>query len=165
MLTSTLLFLQPTPEPTFVRVEASNSSGIEMIGERPVLFGLKETAEEMLSDLGYSPNDTMGLVCTVTVEKMVEFSMDHANGPGPNSICRHGVHFSEETSLAAGVMEINPEQPEKSTISLALGKPCHAWRAAEAHITLEMTMGPEDIPEGLRSGEIWKRYYTEEPHV
>ena len=70
MLTSTLLFLQPTPEPTFVRVEASNSSGIEMIGERPVLFGLKETAEEMLSNLGYSPNDTLGLVCTVTVEKI-----------------------------------------------------------------------------------------------
>lgn len=70
MLTSTLLFLQPTPEPDFVQVKASNFSGIEMVGERPVLFGLKETAEEMLSDLGYSPNDTMGMVCTVSIDKI-----------------------------------------------------------------------------------------------
>ncbi len=99
----------------------------------------------------------------ITVDKMIAFSMDHANGPGPNSICRHGTHFSEETSLSAAVMEINGEKPEKSKIALALGKPCHAWRAREAHITLDMTMGPEDIPEGLRNGEIWKEFYTEEP--
>jgi hypothetical protein len=99
----------------------------------------------------------------VTMEKMIEFSMDHANGPGPNSICRHGTHFSEETSLSAAVMEINAERPEKSKIALALGKPCHAWRAREAHITLDMTMGPEAIPEGLRNGQIWKKFYTEEP--
>jgi len=36
----------------------------------------------------------------ITLEKMIEFSMDHANGPGPNSICRHGTHFSEESSLS-----------------------------------------------------------------
>ena len=99
----------------------------------------------------------------VTLEKMMEFSMDHANGPGPNSICRHGTHFSEETSLSAAVMEINGETPERSKIALASGKPCHAWRAQEAHITLDMTMGPEDIPEGLRDGEIWRKFYTEEP--
>jgi hypothetical protein len=99
----------------------------------------------------------------VTLEKMIEFSMDHANGPGPNSICRHGTHFSEETSLSAAVMEINGEKPEKSKIALALGKPCHAWRAREANITMDMTMGSEDIPEGLRNGEIWKKFYTEEP--
>ena len=99
----------------------------------------------------------------VTLEKMMEFSMDHANGPGPNSICRHGTQFSEETSLSAAVMEINGEKPERSKIALALGKPCHAWRDREAHITLDMTMGPEDIPEGLRDGEIWKKFYTEEP--
>ncbi len=99
----------------------------------------------------------------ITVDKMIAFSMDHVNGPGPNSICRHGTHFSEETSLSAAIMEINGEKPEKSTIALALGKPCHAWRAREAHITLDMTMGPEDIPEGLRNGEIWKQFYTEEP--
>lgn len=98
----------------------------------------------------------------VTLEKMIEFSMDHANGPGPNSICRHGVHFSEETSLSAAVMEINGKSPEKSKIMIALGKPCHAWRAKEAHITLDMTMGSGDIPEGLITGETWKKFYTEE---
>jgi hypothetical protein len=100
----------------------------------------------------------------VTMEKMMEFSMDHANGPGPNSICRHGTHFSEETSLSAAVMEIDGEKPERSKIAVALGKPCHAWRVQEAHITLDMTMGPGDIPEGLRDGETWKQFYTEEPN-
>lgn len=99
----------------------------------------------------------------VTMDKMISFSMDHVNGPGPNSICRHGNHFSEETSLSSAVMEINREKPEKSKIALALGKPCHAWRAREAHIALDMTMGSEDIPEGLRHGQIWKKFYTEEP--
>lgn len=99
----------------------------------------------------------------VTVEKMIEFSMDHVNGPGPNSICRHGTHFSEETSLSAAVMEIDGENPEKSKITIALGKPCHAWRAEEAHIALDMTMGTEDIPEGLSNGETWKKFYTEQP--
>ena len=99
----------------------------------------------------------------VTSEKMIEFSMDHANGPGPNSICRHGAHFSEETSLSAAVMEIDGKSPERSKITIALGKPCHAWRAKEAHITLDMTMGLKDIPEGLKDGEIWKQFYIEEP--
>jgi hypothetical protein len=99
----------------------------------------------------------------ITSEKMIEFSMDHANGPGANSICRHGTHFSEETSLSATVIEINGKNPEKSKIAIALGKPCHAWRAKEAHIKLDMTMGIKDIPEGLLNGETWKKFYTEEP--
>jgi hypothetical protein len=99
----------------------------------------------------------------ITLEKMIEFSMDHTNGPGPNSICRHGTHFSEETSLSASVIEINGKNPEKSKIAIALGKPCHAWRAKEAHITLDMTMEIKDIPEGLLNGETWKKFYTEEP--
>lgn len=98
----------------------------------------------------------------ITKENMIEFSMDHANGPGPNSICRHGTNFSEETSLSAAVMEINGKDPEKSKISIALGKPCHAWRDKKAHITLSMEVRPEDIPEGLKNGEIWKKFYTEE---
>jgi len=101
----------------------------------------------------------------VTLEKMIEFSMDHANGPGPNSICRHGAHFSEETSLSSAVMEINGKEPDKSRIAIALGKPCHAWRAKEAHFTCHMTIGPEDLQEGVRNGEIWKKFYTEEPNV
>ncbi len=98
----------------------------------------------------------------ITVDRMIEFSMDHTNGPGPNSICRHGIHFSEETSLSAAVMEINPKDPAKSKIAIALGKPCHAWRAKEARVMLSMDMVPRDIPEGMANGEIWKKFYTEE---
>jgi len=101
----------------------------------------------------------------INLEKMIEFSMDHANGPGPNSICRHGTHFSEETSLSSMVMEINGKAPLKSRIAISLGKPCHAWVSKEAHIIGDMTMGEKDIPEGLRNGEVWKKYYTEEPNI
>ena len=99
----------------------------------------------------------------ITLEKMIEFSQDHANGPGPNSICRHGNHFSEETSLSSMAMEINGKEPLKSRIAIALGKPCHSWSSKDGHIIADMTLKAEDIPEGLRTGELWKKYYTEEP--
>jgi hypothetical protein len=60
-------------------------------------------------------------------------------------------------------MEISGKKPEKSKISIALGKPCHTWLSDEVHITLDMTMGPENLPEGLKNGEICKKYYTEDP--
>lgn len=101
----------------------------------------------------------------ITLEMMIEFSQDHANGPGPNSICRHGNHFSEETSLSSMVMEINGKEPEKSRIAIALGKPCHSWASDDGHVIGDMTMKAEDIPEGLRNGDIWKKYYTEEPNI
>ncbi|MFN8455745.1 MAG: C45 family peptidase [Anaerolineae bacterium] len=99
----------------------------------------------------------------LTLEKLMEFSRDHANGPGPNSICRHGTHFSEETSLGAAVIELNREQPEKSIISICLGKPCHAWRNPEGHITLTVDTDPDNVPVGFLDGNVWKRFYSEEP--
>ncbi|MEE8110112.1 MAG: C45 family autoproteolytic acyltransferase/hydrolase [bacterium] len=102
---------------------------------------------------------------TIDRQKMIEFSMDHANGPGPNSICRHGTAPEEETSLSAMVMEINPEEPKKSVATIAVGKPCHAWRDPQGHITLSMDCKPQEIPEPFLSGEVWKRLYTEEPHA
>jgi hypothetical protein len=99
----------------------------------------------------------------ITREKMIEFSRDHANGPGPNSICRHGQAPEEETSLAAMVMEINPDQPKKSLVTIALGKPCHAWQNPDGQITLSMDCKSEDIPEPFLNGDIWKKLYSEEP--
>lgn len=71
MLTSTLLFLQPDPQPTFVKVEVANNSSIEMVEDKPVVFGLKETAEELLNQYGYSPNDTMGMPCKIEIEQIL----------------------------------------------------------------------------------------------
>ena len=100
----------------------------------------------------------------LTFEKLVEFSQDHANGPGPNSICRHGDHFRDETSLGAAVIEINPEQPERSRIAVALGKPCHAWRDHEGWVVLEVGTDEPKVPQQFLDGGIWKRFYTEEPY-
>ena len=98
-------------------------------------------------------------------EKMIEFSMDHANGPGPNSICRYGTTPEEETSLSSMIMEINPDDPKKSAVHICLGKPSHAWRDPAGNLTLSMDSKPEDIPQGFLNGDIWKRFYTEEPNA
>ena len=102
---------------------------------------------------------------SLTMETLMAISRDHANGPGPNSVCRHGTHFSEETSLGAAVIEVDQHDPEKSKISIALGKPCHAWRSSEGYITLSFDTDKKDIPEGFFDGSVWKRFYSEEPQL
>jgi len=103
-------------------------------------------------------NDNKG---SITVEKMIEFSQDHENGPGPNSICRHSKDFREETSLSAAIMEIEKQDPANSKIHIALGKPCHAWRTPRGHITLTMKTKAEEVPAEFRNGSIWKELYIE----
>jgi hypothetical protein len=102
---------------------------------------------------------------TLTPQDFIAFSQDHVNGPGPNSICRHGVHFSEETSQSAQVVEIDSADPTRTMVWIALGKPCWAWRHGDGNLRLTMRFRPEDIPEGFRSGEVWKRYWTEQPYA
>ncbi len=99
----------------------------------------------------------------LTLEKFVEFSRDHVNGPGPNSICRHGHHYREETSLGAAVIEVERDDPKKSKIAMALGKPCHAWRDESAILRLTMEAAAESVPAGFVDGSVWKRFYSEEP--
>jgi hypothetical protein len=99
----------------------------------------------------------------LTLEKLATFSRDHANGPGPNSICRHGTHYTEETSLGAAAIEIDRDNPDKTKISIALGKPCHAWRSAEGFVTLSFEDAGDSIPAGFMNGAVWKKYYSEEP--
>jgi hypothetical protein len=106
-----------------------------------------------------------GKAGALTADDLIGFSMDHTNGPGPNSICRHGAHYREETTQSAQVAEIDAASPKKSRVFLALGKPCWAWRDPGGHLTLTMEFRAEDIPEGFRSGEIWRRFWTEEPYV
>jgi hypothetical protein len=101
----------------------------------------------------------------VTMQDMVAISMDHANGPGPNSVCRHGVDFTEEISLSAMVMEMNGKEPEKSKFGIALGKPCHAWRDPQGHVFGDMTWKREQIPAGFYNGDTFKKFYIEEPRL
>jgi hypothetical protein len=95
----------------------------------------------------------------------IAFSADHANGPGLNSICRHSPHFKDETSQSAQVAEIDAADPTRTRVWLALGKPCWAWREPGGSIEVDMRFGVDDIPEEFRSGEVWKRYWTEEPNM
>ena len=99
----------------------------------------------------------------VTFDELVEFSTDHAGGPGPNSVCRHGADYREETSLGAGVVEIDPDRPAESRIALALGKPCHAWRNAESRIDLVAGARLDDLPAPFVDGSAWRLSYSEQP--
>ena len=98
----------------------------------------------------------------LTLEKFREFSRDHVNGPGQNSICRHGSHYREETSLGAAVIEINGTAPEESVISICLGKPCHAWRDSNGYATISFDQ-LDTIPSGFSDGSVWNEFYSEEP--
>ena len=99
----------------------------------------------------------------LTPDLVKRFSQDHGNGPGPNSICRHGTHYTEETSLSSMVVEIDGDNPADTRFWIALGKPCHAWKAGEA--CFEATFSQlEQIPEEFLNGDVWKRFYTEEPY-
>jgi isopenicillin-N N-acyltransferase like protein len=101
----------------------------------------------------------------LTLDKLIEFSRDHYNGPSQNSICRHGTHYSEETSLGAAVIEIDHEQPQKSRIIMSLGKPCHAWRDPAGRLTLTMDAVDGNLPPGFTDGGVWKQFYSEEPQL
>ncbi len=99
----------------------------------------------------------------ITVERMMEIAVDHENGPGPNSICRHSDDWEEETSQSSAIMKIDPKEPKKSEIYIALGKPCHAWstKEGEGWIKLNMEATEADIPEKFLTGGTFKKYYLE----
>jgi len=101
----------------------------------------------------------------ISPDRMIEFSQDHDNGPGLNSICRHDADFRSETSLAAAVMEINTTAPAKSKFYVCLGKPCNAWPSAKAHTIIGLDATPQMIPSGFLNGTTWKEFYTEEPRT
>jgi hypothetical protein len=103
----------------------------------------------------------------VTVETMRDLSVDHANGPGPDSVCRHQeADYTDATSLSSAVFDIDGENPERSDVYVALGRPCHAWRTEEGDgwVRLTPSVTAEDVPERFRSGEAWLDHYVEEPY-
>jgi len=109
----------------------------------------------------------------ITPQKMMEFSMDHINGPGQNSICRHGKSYPDknlpeitralgegDTTVSSAIMEIDKNNPRKSKIFIALGKPCRSWKTKEGHIAIEVD-NIRDINEGFTNGEKFKKFYEE----
>lgn len=104
----------------------------------------------------------------VTVETMRDLSVDHENGPGLKSLCRHQEHdYTDETSLSTAIFDLDGDDPESSDVYIALGKPCHAWRTDEGDGWLHFTAdaSESDVPERFLNGEAWLEHYTEEPFV
>ena len=98
----------------------------------------------------------------VTADTLIAISKDHENGPGANSICRHSCGM-ESATLAAAVMELNGEHPEKSVIHMALGTPCTAWSSPEGHLSVTMDTPEEEIPEGFKNGEVFRKFCLNDP--
>ena len=98
----------------------------------------------------------------LTPDLMKQFSQDHSNGPGPNSICRHGTHYEEETSQSSMIVELEKEHPRQTRFWIAMGKPCHAWEHPDGSFQGRMDK-LEQVPPGFLNGETWKRFWSEEP--
>jgi hypothetical protein len=103
----------------------------------------------------------------VTVDHLRDLSVDHTNGPGLESICRHeGNGYTDETSLSAAIFDIDGGDPRNTDIYIALGKPCHAWRTDEddGWIHLKANVTEDDVPDRFLTGETWLEHYTEDPY-
>lgn len=105
---------------------------------------------------------------SVTAETMRSLSMDHTNGPGLESICRHEENgYTDETSLSAAIFQIDGDDPENTAVYIALGKPCHAWRSEEGEGWIQLRAGADenDVPDDFLTGDAWLEHYTEEPYT
>ncbi len=91
-------------------------------------------------------------------ERLKEFSMDHNNGPGNNSICRHSSNPLDSVTVSAAIMEVDPDNPQCSTIDIALGSPCWAWNNVDGHISIKMSDDVEKIPQNFFDGIPFKKY-------
>jgi hypothetical protein len=69
ILAPILLALVPT-DTTFVNVEVNNYSSIKKIGERNVIFGVKEETEELLINKGYFVTDSIGFDVQVGIDSI-----------------------------------------------------------------------------------------------
>jgi len=96
-------------------------------------------------------------------QRFIAFSMDHKNGPGTNSICRHSRDPKEAITVSASVMELDSEYPERSKISVALGSPCWAWRNSNGNFTFQMNDDIGRIPKNFFDGSAFLEYFKEEP--
>jgi|LSQX01.3.fsa_nt_gb hypothetical protein len=94
----------------------------------------------------------------ISREKLIEFSMDHKNGPSENSICRHSENIQESVTVSSTVMEIDRENPQKSTISIALGSPCWAWSKKDGNITFRLDQDIKMIPKRFLDGSVYKEH-------
>lgn len=92
-------------------------------------------------------------------EKLIEFSTDHKNGPGENSICRHSKDPEESVTVSAAIMEIDSTDPRKSRINIALGTPCQAWGEKGGSITIQMNEDVESIPQRFLDGTVFEEYF------
>jgi hypothetical protein len=98
---------------------------------------------------------------------MLGLSVDHTNGPGLQSVCRHqeGDH-TDETTLSSAIFDLRSDRPDRSAIYIALGKACHAWRtdAGDGWVKLTADATEADVPNRFLTGEAWLEHYTEEPY-
>ncbi len=93
----------------------------------------------------------------VSVDDLIRFSRDHANGPGSYSVCRHNSYIGTElekllssSTISSQIFKIG----EKVETWVALGRPCQTefkhlhWR--------------DTVPEPLASGQHWLENFIQE---
>ncbi len=101
---------------------------------------------------------------SITPAELRALSQDHVNGPGVDSICRHSANPRDETSLSAMVVATDLDDPIRTRVAIALGKPCWAWPGSGV-IEMRMDDGPDAVDERFRAGSAWRDNYREDPNV
>lgn len=89
-------------------------------------------------------------------DKLIQFSMDHKNGPGENSICRHSEDPNESVTVSAAIMEIDKKNPRKSRINIALGTPCQAWNKVGGSMVFTIDEDITSISQRFLDGSAYK---------
>lgn len=101
---------------------------------------------------------------SVTTDDLRLVSMDHGNGPGLDSICRHSDDYHDETSLSAMIVATDRDDPGETSVEIAVGKPCWAWDHGGV-LSLKMGEPHEVIAERFLTGSAWKDFYREDAGV
>ncbi len=99
-------------------------------------------------------------VGSISAEDMREVSQDHANGPGPRSICRHSPDFHDETTLSSMIVSLHPDTLARSVAEFALGKPCSAWHSADSSLLIDVA-SERAAPGPFTQGAAWLAGYRE----
>ena len=89
-------------------------------------------------------------VDSVSVDDLVRFGRDHANGPGSYSVCRHNAYIGTElekllssSTISSQVFKIS----EKIETWVALGRPCQT--------EFKHLRWGDEVPEPMASGQHW----------
>lgn len=66
-------------------------------------------------------------------------------------------------NVAGSLVRLAPAGWDRAGVCARVA-PCRARRHPGGHLEATPRVGPDEVPEGFRTGEVWTRYRPETPH-